>query len=179
MQVSTVSELIFWSYANLAMAQNAVKRGIDKYDKTSYMIRLRLYKGLTTGKMQIHSLFDDEKFKVINGAKCIYCGSVENLSIDHIFPRAQGGSDDSDNLVCSCKNCNSSKGKMDLMGWHTQKGEFPSLMVLRRYLKLVFQFCANNQILDNLIEEVDDERFPFKLSFIPTKYPKPEELRLL
>ncbi len=179
MQVRTVSELIYWSYANLAMVQNAVERGVDKYDKTSFMIRSRLNKGLTTGKMRIHSLFDDEKYKVINGAKYIYCGSVENLSIDHLFPKAQCGSDDSDNLVCSCKNCNSSKVKLDLMEWHMQKGEFQSLMVLRIYLKLVFQFCMYNQILAKSIDEVDDARFSFKLPFISTKYPGQRSLRIL
>ena len=49
----TVAELIYWSYANLAMAHEAVKRGVPTYDKTSFIIRSRLYKGLLSGKFQI------------------------------------------------------------------------------------------------------------------------------
>lgn len=41
---------------------------------------------------------------------CRYCRSTERLSIDHVKPRVQGGSDDADNLVVACKSCNSRKG---------------------------------------------------------------------
>ena len=46
--------------------------------------------------------------------KCVYCGfkgdSFEKwlqLSIDHLIPKSQGGSDDSENLVTVCNHCNS------------------------------------------------------------------------
>ena len=46
--------------------------------------------------------------------KCVYCGfkgdSFEKwlqLSIDHLIPKSQGGSDDSENLVTACNHCNS------------------------------------------------------------------------
>lgn len=68
MTPKTIGELIFWSYANLEMAEDGVKRGIARYDRLSFMIRSRLYKGLTSGLMKIHSLFDDERYKILNGA---------------------------------------------------------------------------------------------------------------
>jgi 5-methylcytosine-specific restriction endonuclease McrA len=40
---------------------------------------------------------------------CQYCGSKNNLSIDHKIPLARGGSHDIDNLCIACKPCNSSK----------------------------------------------------------------------
>lgn len=41
---------------------------------------------------------------------CRYCRSVENeLTVDHVTPVALGGSDDPDNLVAACKDCNSGK----------------------------------------------------------------------
>ena len=45
--------------------------------------------------------------------RCQYCGAVfptNELSIDHVVPRAQGGLDSWENLVCACVRCNARKG---------------------------------------------------------------------
>ncbi|HVZ94251.1 MAG TPA: HNH endonuclease [Phycisphaerales bacterium] len=45
--------------------------------------------------------------------QCQYCGysfPTSELSIDHVMPRAQGGGDSWENLVCSCVRCNARKG---------------------------------------------------------------------
>jgi len=45
--------------------------------------------------------------------RCQYCGKgfpTSELSIDHVVPRAQGGGDSWENLVCSCVRCNAKKG---------------------------------------------------------------------
>jgi len=45
--------------------------------------------------------------------KCQYCSRVfptNDLSIDHVLPRAQGGGDSWENLVCACIKCNARKG---------------------------------------------------------------------
>ena len=42
--------------------------------------------------------------------QCTNCGSVENLTIDHIKPVKLGGTDDYSNLQILCKSCNSKKG---------------------------------------------------------------------
>lgn len=47
--------------------------------------------------------------------QCIYCGlsSIEDsseLHVDHITPRAKGGTSKAGNLVTSCKKCNLEKG---------------------------------------------------------------------
>lgn len=39
---------------------------------------------------------------------CIYCG-LEARSIDHVIPICQGGTDDAENLVASCRSCNAEK----------------------------------------------------------------------
>lgn len=41
---------------------------------------------------------------------CIDCGSVEDLTVDHVIPKARGGSDALDNLVTRCRTHNSAKG---------------------------------------------------------------------
>jgi 5-methylcytosine-specific restriction endonuclease McrA len=44
------------------------------------------------------------------GNKCIYCGSDENLEVEHRIPLARGGSDWPANLAPACGPCNRSKG---------------------------------------------------------------------
>jgi len=41
---------------------------------------------------------------------CHYCGRERSTSCDHVIPVSKGGTDDDDNLVCSCWPCNQSKG---------------------------------------------------------------------
>ena len=48
---------------------------------------------------------------------CAYCGrkyKASRLTIDHITPRKQGGTNKNTNLVTSCDSCNSQKGAMNL-----------------------------------------------------------------
>jgi 5-methylcytosine-specific restriction endonuclease McrA len=45
--------------------------------------------------------------------QCQYCGKhfpTADLSIDHVLPRAQGGGESWENLVCACIWCNARKG---------------------------------------------------------------------
>lgn len=44
-----------------------------------------------------------------DGGKCVRCGSTENLTVDHIFPRSLGGTHVLTNLRTLCKSCNSSR----------------------------------------------------------------------
>jgi hypothetical protein len=42
--------------------------------------------------------------------ECQYCGSRQNLTIDHVVPRSKGGQDTWENLVACCSTCNLKKG---------------------------------------------------------------------
>ena len=53
-----------------------------------------------------------EGIKARDGHKCVYCGSSENLTVDHVRPRSKGGTDTADNLVTACRPCNQAKGSM-------------------------------------------------------------------
>lgn len=41
---------------------------------------------------------------------CVYCGSSEDLTIDHIKPISKGGENTFDNVTIACRSCNSRKG---------------------------------------------------------------------
>lgn len=174
----TVRELIYYSYANLAMAHAAVDKKQEKYGMLNFMIRAKLFKGLKDGTMNIRTIFDDERVKLQTGQICNYCGSTEKLALDHIFPLKYGGLDNAENLIFACRTCNSSKGKKDLMEWMAYRGEFLPLMIIRRYLKLTFKYCNENGLLDKKIEKLKDLELPFKIELLPTNFPKPNELKL-
>ena len=44
-----------------------------------------------------------------DGGHCVYCGSKENLTLDHVVPRALGGRTSWTNLVTACQKCNTRK----------------------------------------------------------------------
>lgn len=58
---------------------------------------------------------------------CGYCGKSAPhvvLEVDHVVPRASGGSDDPDNLVTACFDCNRGKGATPL--GNPVPGEMPT-----------------------------------------------------
>lgn len=55
------------------------------------------------------------RFEILrrDGHTCRYCGAQAPdvpLTVDHVIPRALGGSDDTTNLVTACRDCNYGKG---------------------------------------------------------------------
>jgi len=52
-----------------------------------------------------------------DGWQCAYCGSDEQLTLDHITPLSAGGEDTEENLATCCLPCNLSKGTKPLEEW--------------------------------------------------------------
>ena len=171
-----VGELLHYSYANLAMAHAAVASGRKSYGAVHYMIRGKLYKGLRSGAMKMGPLADDERLKLVLPQSCAYCGGRDHLSVDHVVPRDRGGADVGDNLVWSCRSCNSAKGSKDLLEWYERKAKFPSLLLLRRYLKLAVDLSVERGLMDRPMVEVRD--VPMEIWRAPQYFPAPSELRL-
>jgi len=176
MKITTVGELLHWSYANLAMAHSAVEAKAGKYGRTHFMVRARLYAGLNRRTMNIGPLADDERLKMVLPQACCYCGSREFLSVDHLIPTKRGGANTGDNLVWACRSCNSSKCARDVLEWLAERDEFPSVLLLRRYLKIAIDICRERNLMDALLAERPE--LPFSLSAIPRVYPPPDQMRL-
>lgn len=174
----TLGEVLYWAYSNLAMAHAAVDEGATKYSRVHFIIRSRLYAGLRNGTMNVGSLADDERVKMVLDKMCCYCGGKKTLSLDHLIPRSRGGSDSGDNLVWSCRSCNSSKGARDLLLWFQSREEFPPLLLLRRYLKVSIEIARTAELLDAGPDDRDAEQLPFAIEGIPSKFPPPHTLRL-
>ena len=55
------------------------------------------------------------------GSVCIYCGSRENIQIDHITALSRGGVDALWNIAPACERCNNSKRDQDVEIWYKQQ----------------------------------------------------------
>lgn len=174
----TLGEQISWAYGNLARAHAALREGVQVYGKVHNDIRYRLYSGLTSGKLSIRSIFDDERVKMKVPQACCYCGIRSDLSADHLIPRMKGGTDDSDNLVWACRSCNSSKQGKDMVAWMFSKGRFPPILLLRRYLKLVARYCERHSLMNVAMADVSSDALPFEILLLPSDFPEPAELTL-
>ncbi|WP_235892976.1 hypothetical protein [Flavobacterium franklandianum] len=64
------------------------------------------------------------------------------------------------------------------MEWMAFRGQFLPLMIIRRYLKLTFNYCHDNGLLDKQIDELKGMELPFRIDLLPTTFPKPNELTL-
>lgn len=54
-----------------------------------------------------------------DGAVCAYCGKQDlegaDLTVDHVVPKALGGTDALDNCIISCRRCNIQKSDKQLI----------------------------------------------------------------
>ena len=67
-----------------------------------------------------NSFSKSKRFRILDrdGFKCVYCGTSprENeIHIDHKIPLCKGGTNNDDNLVASCMECNLGKGSKILL----------------------------------------------------------------
>jgi hypothetical protein len=136
-ELRTVGDKLFWSYANLGMQHAALSEGASRIERRHYLIRSRLWRQLSKGGMP-RSLADDERLKLVLPQACSYCGSTDraNFSVDQLLPRHRGGADRGENFVWACRSCNSARRDRDVLDWLASQGRFPPILLLRRYLKL-------------------------------------------
>ncbi|HZH33343.1 MAG TPA: HNH endonuclease [Pyrinomonadaceae bacterium] len=76
------------------------------------VVRLRRYVHIRRGR-QAAATVRRAQIYMRDGYRCQYCGNTKAaavLTLDHILPRAQGGTSAPENLVTACERCNQRKG---------------------------------------------------------------------
>ena len=83
-------------------------RSVNKEFKFPSVIRLFNYYHVPYRKVALtrHNIFKRDN------NRCVYCGSTDKLTIDHLIPKSQGGGYSWLNLVTACYKCNSRKGNL-------------------------------------------------------------------
>lgn len=67
-------------------------------------------------------------------SSCCYCGRGRKLTQDHFIPLSKGGEYTHNNIVCSCRSCNSGKYNSDFFEWYPRQ-PFYSIARERKILK--------------------------------------------
>ena len=93
------------------LSENPQRRLKSVRDEFKFPSIIRLYRYIQLPYKRVN-LSRHNVFKRDNN-KCLYCGSKDNLTIDHVVPKSQGGRDSWDNLATACQKCNAKKGSLE------------------------------------------------------------------
>jgi 5-methylcytosine-specific restriction endonuclease McrA len=140
--VKTIRDLIYWQYAKII--SSSAGEG-----KENYGFIMNRFKALKSGEIEWCPAIR-EYVKERGMDSCVYCGSKEQLTLEHILPRARGGPDIADNAVWVCKGCNSRKGRKRLYEWYglENRDDIPRLAE-GKYLKLLYSLHEEGGTLES------------------------------
>lgn len=62
-------------------------------------------------------LVSNEFYAQLYASPCVMCGTLENITADHIIPISRGGTESEGNLQPLCGTCNSSKNNKLMSEW--------------------------------------------------------------
>ncbi|WP_113912214.1 HNH endonuclease [Roseovarius dicentrarchi] len=172
-----MEDYIFWSYSVLTVTR--VMMECEKAGRNHpYSGGRTKASNIVMSKYQnkifnISNLDRDDALAQMAAPICAHCGDTASAyQLDHLIPRSKIKNDYIGlNQVISCSRCNASRGNKDLMEWYRQNMSFPSLGVLRRYLKLCYFYAKQRGYLNLPVEEALLSGIPFDPRKFPEKFP--------
>jgi 5-methylcytosine-specific restriction endonuclease McrA len=101
-------DLSMWARSGARDGDNLVRTASSEI-RVPRVLRLLRYDGVHGAVVHLSR----RNVMVRDRFQCQYCGATpgpEQLNIDHVVPRSQGGRDCWENLVTACRSCNLRKG---------------------------------------------------------------------
>ncbi|MDR3608945.1 MAG: HNH endonuclease signature motif containing protein [Ignavibacteriaceae bacterium] len=146
--VKTIQEEIYYEYAKL-ISRSAFNGNLQ------YGFITNKFKELRDGRITISGTIREWQREHELPQLCVFCGSTVQLQTDHLIPKARGGSDSADNLVQSCKQCNTSRNDRGVFEWLGLK-EKDKLhrLVAGKYLKELYDLHLAKGTLNTPLEEL-------------------------
>jgi 5-methylcytosine-specific restriction endonuclease McrA len=95
-----------------ALLEDGTERLIHNFEKTrefvipSVIRLLKFIKNVYKAKVS----FTKKNVLIRDEYTCAYCGSKEELTVDHVVPSSKGGKTTWENCVACCQDCNYKKG---------------------------------------------------------------------
>jgi len=148
--VKTIREEIFYEYAKL------ISRSV--FDgRINYGFVSDRFKALRDGEITMSGTIREWQREQELPKECVFCGSLENLQMDHLIPRSKGGENSADNMVWSCRTCNISRGGKGVFVWlGLKRKDDLHRLVAGKYLKQLFDLHIEKETMD--IRESDIEQ---------------------
>ncbi len=149
--VRTLRDLIWYQYAKI-IAKRALGR---EAKRDHYGFVKQTLRDLQRGRKQWSDILREDWQLVEAEKRCVYCGSSDNLSREHLVPKTLRINDrcpacdviqSIHNQVWSCRSCNSQKGTMGLYVFFSKQlpsdrkfyDRIPPLAE-KKYLKTVYE----------------------------------------
>jgi len=181
-EVSTIKDLIFYQYAKI-IAKRAFSMPDGKSAKREhYGFIKKTFLELKDGTKSWSEITREDWQFVESEKKCIYCGTTQNLSREHIIPRTLLIKPDCarceriqgiHNQVWACKQCNSSKGIKGLYEFYKSKYpnerkfyDFIPTLLEKKYLKTIYNCHECAQTLNKGDIDGDGEITILDIDFI-------------
>ncbi len=140
--VKTVREEIFYEYAKLI--SRSAFGGVINYRFVSDR-----FKALSGGRATMSGTNREWQREQELPEECVFCGTWDNLQIDHLVARSRGGADSADNTVWSCSTCNASRGDQGVFQWlGLKRKDKLHRLVAGKYLKQLFELHEERGTLD-------------------------------
>lgn len=139
--VKTIRDEIFYEYSKMIS-----KRAFGKFD---YGFIGNSVKDFRSGKKTMSGTIREWEVESSSTKQCAFCGAIDGLEMDHVIPKSLGGPDDSNNLVWSCRTCNSSRSNKTIYQWlGSKKKDDINRLVAGKYLKELFELHERKGTLD-------------------------------
>lgn len=161
--VETIEDLIYYQYAKL-IARSALEFDDgESAKKSSFGFINNKFKALKSGKIKWSDIMREDLQFVESEKCCIYCGSVEDITKEHIVPKTLKINErcvscdciqSIHNIVWACRSCNSKKGTKGLYQYYHDLykddkkfyDHIPSLLE-KKYLKTIYRCHICNESL--------------------------------
>ena len=139
--VKTIQDEILYEYAKL-ISRSA-------FSKLEWGFITNTFFKLKKGEIKISDTIREWETEQAMPKHCVFCGTVDNLTSDHLIPKNRGGDNSADNMVLSCKSCNSSRGDKGVFEWlGLKKKDNLHRLVAGKYLKQLLRIHDENGTLN-------------------------------
>lgn len=175
-RTDTVERLIWWSYASLSVT----RRRMTASEPVVFLDgRGRATPGefgrYVRGEKRLGPLDRETREQALHSPLCAHCGAGSPCEMDHLIPRSRGGANLGFNTVPCCASCNRRRGNKDLMRWYREQRAFPTLALMRHYLKLCYSVASKMDLLERSPEDAVHAGLPFDPALLPSRYPPIEQ----
>ena len=139
--------LVVKGKAEILKATNDVVRSVGTHIVMPIVLRLiKLVRTVYRSKVP----FSKKNIFIRDRFTCMYCGSHDNLTIDHITPKSMGGKSTFENCITSCYRCNNKKGSRLPSEAKMYPKKIPSQPTISEFLRYRMETLG----IDSLLKEV-------------------------